>query len=448
MEEKAKFRRPFLYKIINAYVSVLHRLYYRKFTVAGLEKVPANTPVIFAPNHQNALMDALAVLFAARRPVVFMARADIFKKPAIAKILNLFKILPIYRIRDGYGELSRNQEVFDNTVDVLRKGMPICILPEGNHDGKKRLRQLKKGISRISFQAEQSAGNNLNLHIVPVGLDYSNYFEAGADLLVVFGTPIKVSDYLASYQENESRTINELMNALVSGMRSVMIHIPETHYELTYRISEIYEPNVWNTCNVKRHPYNKLTIKQYIIQKITEAFSDAPEKADLLSDALKSYDAVLKKHKLNDCQIQQKGPSFLRLASEILVSLLLLPVHLYGAVFSFIPFTLPGMISGKIQDPHFKSSIQFGIGIILFPLYYIIVFLLAGFFTEHLWQQILFGISLPVTGYFSFYMAKYLKMLQAKIRIFLLKTMHTNQYNSLISERKILIEHIKNTINS
>ena len=28
-------------------------------TVVGIEKIPPDTPVIFAPNHQNALMDAL-----------------------------------------------------------------------------------------------------------------------------------------------------------------------------------------------------------------------------------------------------------------------------------------------------------------------------------------------------------------------------------------------------
>jgi 1-acyl-sn-glycerol-3-phosphate acyltransferase len=106
----------------------------------GLEKIPADTPVLFAPNHQNALMDALAVLFAARKPVGFLARADIFKKPAIAKTLNLLKILPIYRIRDGVELLGRNQEVFDNTIEVLNSNTPICILPEGNHEGKKQLR--------------------------------------------------------------------------------------------------------------------------------------------------------------------------------------------------------------------------------------------------------------------------------------------------------------------
>ena len=64
MGEKVNFRGGFKYKMLYAYVSVLHRLFYRRLTVIGYEKIPPNTPLIFAPNHQNALMDALAVLFA------------------------------------------------------------------------------------------------------------------------------------------------------------------------------------------------------------------------------------------------------------------------------------------------------------------------------------------------------------------------------------------------
>lgn len=294
MEETVRFRRPLFYKLLYVYMSWLHRLYYRRLTIVGAEKIPADTPIIFAPNHQNALMDALAVLFAARQPVVFLARADIFKKPFVAKILNIVKMLPIYRIRDGYNSLERNQEVFDNTVGVLKSKIPLCILPEGNHEGLKRLRPLKKGIFRIAFQSEESNSFNLNLHIIPVGLDYSNYFNPGSDLTIVFGTPIRIADYADSYRENEQKTINTLMKLLAENMRSVMIHIPEEHYALTYEISEMYAPNVWDTHNVKRQPFNSFTIKQYIIQKATEAFGQDPEKAAELTASLSEYNSKLK----------------------------------------------------------------------------------------------------------------------------------------------------------
>jgi 1-acyl-sn-glycerol-3-phosphate acyltransferase len=447
MREKVKFRAPIFYKFLYAYVSVLHRLYYRRLTITGYDKIPPNTPIIFAVNHQNALMDALAVLFAAHKPVVFMARADIFKKPTIAKILNRLKILPIYRIRDGYGELGRNQEVFEDTVGVLKSNIPICILPEGNHEGLKRLRPLKKGIFRIAFQAEESTQFKLNLHIVPVGLDYSDYFNAGSDLMIVFGTPIKISDYVEQYHENEQRTINTLMNILAENMRSVMIHIPEANYDLTYQISEMYEPNVWNTCNTNRQPYNKLAIRQYIVSKITEAFAKFPEKVHDIEEALHNYNNKLKKTGLTDCFLAQK-PRYLLLFIEILLGIFLLPLHLYGTILNYLPYKIPIWLAAKIKDPHFKSSIQFGISLFLLPVYYIILITIFCLLFDSNVLRLIFGLTLPVTGLIAFYNYKHMEKLWSKLMVLRLRITNPKQYNTIQKDRNQIIDLIKTTINS
>jgi 1-acyl-sn-glycerol-3-phosphate acyltransferase len=448
MAKKVKFRWPVFYTILYNYVSVIHRLYYRRITVIGAEKIPSDTPVIFAPNHQNALMDAFAVMFPIHKHVVFMARADIFKKPFIAKILNSLQILPIYRIRDGYGELGRNQEVFNKTVEVLKSNMPLCILPEGNHEGLKRLRPLKKGIFRIAFQTEESNSFNLNLNIVPVGIDYSDYFNAGADLTVVYGTPIKIADYAAQYRENEQKTINTLMNVLAENIRSIMIHIPEEHYELIYQISEMYEPNVWNTCNVKRQPYNRFTIRQYIVHKMTEAFSAYPEKAFEIGDALNDYNSNLKKFNLTDCQLQQKTPHLLSLLPDTVISFALLPLQVYGMLLNYIPFKVPLIAASKMKDRQFKSSIQFGVGLFSFPTYYFIIITLFCLLAQSNLVKLIFALSLPVTGYFAFYNWQHLKRLLGKFRIFNLVHLKAEQYNTLNNKRKHIIDLIRTTINS
>lgn len=448
MGEKFKFNRPTLYKFLHAYTWLAYRLYFRRITVVGYEKIPKNTPIIFAPNHQNALMDALAVVYGSRKRIAFLARADIFKKPAIAKILNMLQILPIYRIRDGFESLSNNQEVFDNTVAVLKSNIPLCILPEGNHEGQKRLRPLKKGIFRISFQAEESAANNLNLHIIPVGLDYSDYFNAGSDLVIVFGTPIKIADYTEQYRDNEPKTINTLMHKLGEGMRNGMIHIPEKHYELTHQISEMYEPNVWNTCNVKRHPYNKLTIKQFIVQKTTEAFTSHPEKVTEIGNPMELYQANINKLGLNDCLLQENPPGFILLLIETILSILLLPLHLYGLILNYLPYKILIKASSKVKDRHFQSSIQFGISLFLFPVYYLMLIALCFLLADNIFIKLLFSLTLPFTGFFTFYNHQHLKKLLGKLKIFYLRILKDEQYSSIINDRTNLINQIKATINN
>lgn len=446
MTDKAKFRGAFYYKFLYVHEYVFHRLFYRRFTVIGYEKIPANTPVIFAPNHQNALMDALAVLFAARRSVAFMARADIFKKPFVAKILNFLKILPIYRIRDGYAELGRNQEVFDKTVEVLKSNMPLCILPEGNHEGCKRLRPLKKGIFRIAFQAEESAGYNLNLHIVPVGIDYSDYYHAGADLVVVFGTPIRVADYIEMYRENEQKVINTMVGVLSESIRNLIIHIPEEHYDLTNKISEMYEPNVWDTCNTKRHPFNKLTIRQYIVHKVTEVFAAQPEKAARIGEVLNAYQSKLVESGLPDCLFVRKPSKFPWLLVETAISLLLLPFYLYGVLLNFLPYKIAESKASKVKDPNFRTSILFGISQLLFPVYHLLLIALFCIFTGNLLSKIVFALSLPASAVFALHFHAYVKKTGLKIRVLWMRIFDNNQYNQLVTGRRQLIELIKSTI--
>ncbi|MCK5169159.1 MAG: 1-acyl-sn-glycerol-3-phosphate acyltransferase, partial [Bacteroidales bacterium] len=85
------------YTLLKPYVDRITKIFFR-ITSYNYEKVPTDEILIYAINHQNALMDALAILATSDTEPVFLARADIFKKRTVAKILTFLKILPIYRI--------------------------------------------------------------------------------------------------------------------------------------------------------------------------------------------------------------------------------------------------------------------------------------------------------------------------------------------------------------
>ena len=99
------------------------------------------------------------------------------RRKMIASILYFLKILPVYRIRDGFSSLKGNDEIFLKTIDVLKNKNGLVILPEGDHAGFRRLRQLKKGICRVAFQSDEATGFNLKIKIIPVGIEYSNYTQ-------------------------------------------------------------------------------------------------------------------------------------------------------------------------------------------------------------------------------------------------------------------------------
>src|SRR5674476_508437 len=221
------------YALLKSVAGFWHNnIFYRKVIVLGRENIKPEDPVIYAPNHQNALMDALAVLFTHKGQPIFLARADIFKRKAIASILYFLKILPVYRIRDGFSSLKSNDEIFVKTIDILKNKNGVVILPEGDNAGFRRLRQLKKGICRVAFQSDEATGFSLKIKIMPVGLEFSNYSRFRQVLTVAYGKPIEVSDYFESYKANPERALNVLRSRLSNEMKSIMVHIEsEEDYE-------------------------------------------------------------------------------------------------------------------------------------------------------------------------------------------------------------------------
>ncbi len=225
---------------------MFHRSY-RHIKYVGIENVPTDGAIIFAPNHTNALQDALAVLFINKEHKVFVARADIFCNKRIAKFLNWIKIMPIRRMRDGVGEVLKNDETENRAIETLRKGVPFCILPEGTHRAKHSLLPLKKGIFRISLRANEEFGKEKPIYIVPVGLEYGDWFHLWDSLVVNVGKPMNVTEFVAEHSDLEySKLILEMREELTKRMRELILWVPD---------DENYEKN-WQ--ELKKNPPKEL----------------------------------------------------------------------------------------------------------------------------------------------------------------------------------------------
>jgi len=88
MSSKNLHKHSIRYAIIKAYGQFLHNyIFYRKVYVNGLENIPKNVPLVLTANHQNALMDALAIGYAADHQPVFLVRSDVYSNPIVAIFL-------------------------------------------------------------------------------------------------------------------------------------------------------------------------------------------------------------------------------------------------------------------------------------------------------------------------------------------------------------------------
>jgi 1-acyl-sn-glycerol-3-phosphate acyltransferase len=449
MAKKPIDRFSLRYRLLKMYATFVHWIFYRRIEVKFKERIPGDRPVLLAPNHQNALMDAMAPLLTSGHDSVFLARADIFKNKFVASILRLFKILPVYRIRDGASELGKNEEVFQEAMDVLlRKKSPVAIMPEGNHGNKRRLRPLVKGIFRVAFQAQEPFGEQPGVVIVPVGIDYSNYTNFRGKLFLQFGEPIEVNEYYAAYLENQPKTINRLRTRLAEEMRKYMIDIEsEDHYEMYMLLRNVYNDQMRKqTGRPENTLYNRMVADQQMIRKLFEVEQLQGEKIEALDTLCARYNKGVEDLGMRDWLFKHSRYSWIALILAGLGMLAGLPVFIYGAISNYFPYWLTAKISKKPKDPQFHSTFKYVVGLILFPLYYLILFIPVWILTDPGWIKWAFLASLPLTGFFAHTYFIWFKKLRSLWKFQLLTGRKNGQLESLKSLRKEIIGMVDNLI--
>lgn len=386
------------YALLKTAANFWHNsFFYRKVIVVGKDNINPDDYLIYATNHQNALMDALAVLFTQKGQPVFLARADIFKSKFIASILYFLKILPVYRIRDGFDSLKSNDWIFNKTIDVLKNKNALVILPEGDHEGRRRLRHLKKGICRIAFQADEATGFNLNIKIVPIGIEFTHYSRIRQVLTVVYGRPIEISHFYDSYKKNPQRAMNELKELLSEEMEKLMVHIEsEEDYEAIDELRSLVNGRFSDDITFPKIFRDRKLINK--LNRLKTSSEDIYRKICTLSLQIKNKAKALK----TEYRLLEKNRHTLAgMSGGIIALIFTLPLFLYGLAFNFIFYEIPNLTLKKVKDEQFHSSVKYTISLLLAILFMPLYLILSFAIISPWWLAIIIFLSIPLTGLFA-----------------------------------------------
>jgi 1-acyl-sn-glycerol-3-phosphate acyltransferase len=415
-----------------------NNVFYRKVIVLGRENIKPEDHLIFAPNHQNALMDALAVLFTHKGQPVFLARADIFKKKTIAAILYFLKILPVYRIRDGFSSVKGNDEIFVKTIDVLKNNNGLVILPEGDHAGFRRLRQLKKGICRVAFQSDEATDFSLKIKIIPVGLEFSNYSRFRQVLTVAYGKPIEVSEYFDSYKVNPERALNELRSRLSDEMKGIMVHIDsEEDYEAIDELRNMINGRYSDDIKVTKLFRDRVLVKKMNQLKTTD---------ETLYRKICSLSLHIKKKAKDfntDYRLLEKRKHPLGwLIAGMIGIIITFPIFIYGNIFNLTFLEIPNLQIRKIKDPQFHSSIRYGISLLLAFVFLPLYLILSLFIFSSWWLGLLIFLTLPASGLFAWNYYLQFRRILGGFRVRKLIKESNKEFNSLRSNFNEIVKLI------
>jgi len=359
------------------------KFFYKRIRIIDKHKIPKGKPILLVPNHQNSFMDALLVTTHFYKTTSFLTRAQAFESKFMDWFLRSLNLLPVYRVRDGISNIQKNNEIFETCIRFLSNNEAVLVFAEANHDLKRRLRPFSKGFTRIAFDAEIKNDWNLDLYVQPVGVNYSDHQNSRNEVRVVFGDPIKVSDYRKEYEESERSAANSLKNQTSDNLKPLIMHVPKLdQYPLIKIALDEMEPD-----------RAKLSNNEYMNTLVQNA--EELQTPELISDA----EQVL--------EVAEKNKLSVRALSEvklpIIKRILLAPIYLLVWLNGIIPYQPARyIIKNKIQDKAFDVSIKFVLGLFLFPLFYLLVtciLLIAG--VPAIWAWGYFLVSLFTSTMFK-----------------------------------------------
>lgn len=428
------------YAILKKYVQFADWLIYKKKILTGTEKIPVNKPIVFAPNHQNALSDPLAILLNTKFQPVWLARADIFKNKTAAAVLKFLKIMPVYRMRDGKENLAKNDETFASSVKVLENNFALGLFPEAAHSGKRQMLVHKKAVPRIVFMAEEKAGHNLDIQIIPTGIYYSHYWKFNRKLIVNFGNPIPVNEYLDLVKTNENAATLALRQRILDEMQSLVLEIKSTKYYDDFEtIREIYGQHFLKRQNQKYSTLNLFYSDQKLVKLLDKLEENQPEVTEKLVQDVNNYTSKLKKLKIRNWLIENPNLNLLKIGLNKLILILGLPVFLFGFLFNAIPFfAIDRITRKKIKDKGFWSTFFLVLGIIVFPIFYLIEFFAVSWLIPGIGLKLAFFVVLPIAGKVAFLWYILFRKTVGRGRLMLLKLFNKKEYVKLFKQKDLL----------
>jgi 1-acyl-sn-glycerol-3-phosphate acyltransferase len=430
------------YQLLKYYVGTVFRLFYRRLEATGVENIPRKKPIIFAPNHQNALMDPLAIIFTTNKQPVFLTRADIFSKPLLLKIFTFIKMLPVYRIRDGADSLKNNERIFEKSVEILEAKASVGLFPEATHTDKRRLRPLKKAVPRIAFMAEERNNFELDLQIIPTGIYYEDYVHSNSKLFVNYGEAFTITRYKEAFLENPQKGYAEFREDLAKRMKKLIINISDLeHYSIYEQIRLLYRSTMKKRMNLKGPKLiNSFKADQQTIESAEKVFLNGDQNIEVFGNQYRRLDLGLRKKGFDILDFESQC-----LLTTILSSLVLLiglPIFIFGALNGGVYYYFIMKFMRKIKDKQFHTSFKFGIIIIVIPILFLIHSLIFWAISGNGIWAIYFFIAAMISAMLANKYRYLFKSVKKQWKVLFLKWFKKKDYQGIIKTRQSLIDYL------
>ena len=179
---KRKKPKKTFYMKAHRILAPMIRFFFR-IHAEGLENIPAETPIIFCPNH-IAAKDPVMIAAACRRQITFLGKKELFSVPLLGWLIKKLGAVKLDRSGSDISAIRAS-------VDVLSKGGALAIFPQGHrYPGvHPATTETKNGAALIAYRS--------GADVVPVCIKLKNFkYRFLRKKVIIFGKPIKNSELM------------------------------------------------------------------------------------------------------------------------------------------------------------------------------------------------------------------------------------------------------------
>ncbi|MDQ3898871.1 MAG: 1-acyl-sn-glycerol-3-phosphate acyltransferase [Actinomycetota bacterium] len=141
------------YQIVRFLIWVVAKLFWR-LSFEGLENVPREGPFVLAPVHRS-FIDFGLVSGVTRRRMGYMGKESLWKSKLLGSFISMLGAYPVNR---G----APDREALRRTLDLLDRGEPLVLFPEGTRRSGPVVEHLHEGAAFVASKA--------GVPLVPVGI--------------------------------------------------------------------------------------------------------------------------------------------------------------------------------------------------------------------------------------------------------------------------------------
>jgi 1-acyl-sn-glycerol-3-phosphate acyltransferase len=369
-----------IYRAVRALIRRLLELFHQRIEVVGLDRVPAQGPLLIVANHHNALVDPMLLLATIPRHLVPVAKAPLFRHPIIAPFLWMVGALPVHRRQDAGdgadGEArERNAAMIARAVSALRRDRAILIFPEGVSQPEPILMPLRTGAARIALGADAAIGGGPGVTILPVGLVYQRpgAFRAGR-AIVQIGHPLNVGGARAAPagpDEASPDAVKALTARMTAALRELIVEASDRE---TLRLLHLAD-RIWRPRLEEDRPgrgASQTARLQRLLRARSYLAGTAPGRLAAFQRRLERYARDLDRAGLEghvDARWYRPRSVIAYALREGLSMAFELPLALWGLAQHLIPYRLTALVVRLLRpDPDVEATYKIAAGVVLFPL--------------------------------------------------------------------------------